>query len=64
MYADRETSPRTSEIIKKHLEECPECRSYYEHTSHVVRSMKQPPRGNHYRYFIRIYCRNGSKIQA
>ena len=44
MYADRETSPRTSEAIKKHLEECPDCRAYYEHTSHVVRSMKQPPR--------------------
>lgn len=50
MYADRETSPHTSEVIKKHLEECDDCRAYYEHTSHVVRSMKQPPRGNHYRY--------------
>ncbi|MBQ9079460.1 MAG: zf-HC2 domain-containing protein [Clostridia bacterium] len=50
MYADRETSPQTSKIIAKHLEECPECREYYEHTNNVVRSMKQPPRGNHYRY--------------
>ena len=50
MYADRETSPETSEIIKNHLNECPDCREYYDYTSHVVRSMKQPPRGNHYRY--------------
>ena len=50
MYADGETSSQTSQIIEKHLEECPECREYYESTTHVVRSMKTPPRGNHYRY--------------
>ena len=52
MYADRETSPQTSEIIKDHLNECPDCREYYDYTSHVVRSMKQPPKGNRYRYSV------------
>ena len=67
VYADGETTAQTSEIIQKHLSECPECKEYYNQTTHVVRSMKTPPNGNHYRYSAlarRIRKRNAVVLSA
>lgn len=42
LYEDREVSAETADMIRRHLEECPECREYYSHVRHVIRAMQQP----------------------
>ena len=42
LYEDKEVSAKTAEIIRRHLEECPECQEYYRHIRHVIRAMQHP----------------------
>ena len=42
LYEDRELSAESMEQVRSHLEECPECREYYNHVHHVIRAMQDP----------------------
>lgn len=50
LYEDGVINPETSEIIKEHLNLCPECRGYYHHIKLVARAMQNQNARNGYRY--------------
>jgi len=50
LYEDGVLNPETSEIIKEHLKDCPECRDYYHHIRLVARAMQNQNSRSGYRY--------------
>ncbi len=50
LYDDKALSQKTTEVVKKHLEGCPECREYFTHIHHVVKVMQNQNARNNYRY--------------
>ena len=50
LYDDKALSPKTAEVVKNHLDKCPECRDYLAHIHHVVRAMQNQNARNNYRY--------------
>ena len=50
LYADHETSPKTTAFIEAHLQECPDCRAELGEINRIARSMKNPEKSGHYLY--------------
>ena len=50
LYADGETSPETSRIIKEHVAECEDCRGMLRHYDKIPHSLEQVPAGKFGKY--------------
>ncbi|MCF0150678.1 MAG: zf-HC2 domain-containing protein [Firmicutes bacterium] len=52
LYFDGETTEETSEFIRQHLEECPECREYFEKENRIPHVMESSEADGQYRYSV------------
>ena len=70
LYADGETSPETSRIIKEHIASCEECRGMLRHYNKIPHSLEEStPTGKYGKYHYsevarRIRRRNTVKLSV
>lgn len=60
LYSDNAVSTESSCIIQKHLEQCPECRNYYNQIRRIPHSLQDSANRGPYRYsdIARVLRRN------
>ena len=49
-YKDNAVSAESESIIREHLENCPECKKYYDHIRRIPHSLQEPDNRGTYRY--------------
>ena len=49
-YKDNAVSTESENIIREHLENCPECKKYYDHIRRIPHSLQEPDNRGVYRY--------------
>lgn len=49
-YKDNAVSAESESIIREHLENCPECKKYYDHIRRIPHSLQEPDNRGVYRY--------------